>query len=327
MMGQKLEEIERFMRYFYNGLRFVCAVTEASTEPPVLRPIEWREGIDREAYYFFGDIISDDVTDEDIFLRYGVEAACTVDGMFFEADKEQRVILAKKILYFVAPALCCKYFKISDFSLILYRRKYEKHEKIVVNWGDWVAFNDNDADFAGRWANALRMFLNGADFLLRLGRIFTDYEIDIESIYNTMEKSVYIPGYELLPVGVFMLPGIEELDWRALCLKLEQANSIKPCGTSHGGNVPYVKAKAVPGATTKAQCDVLGALLRAGGFDMPDNTKFAAFISWLCGGTATNIRQRGFYGELSEKDIETIKEKCSLIGLKYERGRVSRSSC
>ena len=324
MMGQKLEAIERFMRYFYNGLRFVCAVTEASTEPPVLRPIEWREEIDRKAYYFFGDIISDVETDEDKFLRYGVEAACTVDGIFFEADKEQRVILAKKILHLVAPALCCKYFKISDFFLVLYRRRYEK---IVVDFADWEALNDNDADFVERWVNALRMFFNGADFLLRLGRIFTDYEIDIESIYNAMEKSVYIPGYELLPVGVFMLPGIEALDWSALGLKLEQTNSIESCGTSHGGNVPHVKAKAVPGATTKAQCDVLGALLRAGGFDMPDNTKFAAFISWLCGGTATNIRQRGFYGELSEKDIETIKEKCSLIGLKYERGRVSRSSC
>ena len=319
-MGQKLEEIERFMRYFYNGLRFVCAVTEASTEPPVLRHIEWREEINREAYDFFGDIIFDVGTVEEL-SRYGVEAACTVDGMFFEADKEQRVILAKKILYLVAPALCCKYFKISDFLLILY-------QKIAVNFDDYFVFDRGKGfDFNGRRFNALRMFFNGTDFLLRLGRIFTDYEIDIESIYNAMGKSIYFPGHELLPVGVFMLPDIEELDWRALCLKLEQANSIEACGVSHGGNVPHVKAKAVPGATTKAQCDVLGALLRAGGFDMPDNTKFAAFISWLCGGTATNIRQRGFYGELSEKDIETIKEKCSLIGLKYERGRVSRSSC
>ena len=318
MMEYNFKDIEIFMRNFYGAIKFICAVFDVSGAPPVINKIEWRKDIDREAYYFFSDETCVEIAEktalkspDPISAAYGFDMAHIVDSMFFNSDKDQRNVLAKKIMYMIAPALCCKYFKISDFLLALSRKN---------KTADYFPLCLNDSkEYSVRCIISALMFFNGTYFLNKLGSIFTDYEIDIEGIYRTMGKAVYFYGYELLP-NLGILPDAEALDWGLLCLKLSQANN-----TELRNNIQGETRKKPAGATAKAQCDVLTALLRAGGFDVPDNKKFASFISWLCGGSAENIRQRGFCGGLSNKDVENIKEACGLIGLKYEKRKITKA--
>ena len=319
-MEYDFKDIEIFMRNFYGALKFVCAVYDVSGTPPVINKIEWRKDIDREAYYFFSDEICDDLTEKtvlkssDLIMEaYGFDMVHIVDSIFFNSDKGQRDILAKRIMYMIAPALCCKYFKISDFASALSRKNEKEIEECITS------YTTNGKTYDIRHNKSILMFLNGTYFLQKLGRIFTDYGVDVRGIYETMGKSVYFYGYELLPdVGV--LPDVEALDWGLLGLKLSQTDN-----TELRNNIQGETRKKTAGATAKVQCDVLTALLRAGNFDIPDNKKLALFISWLCGGSAESIRQRGFCGELSAKDIENIKEACGLIGLKYEKRKITKA--
>lgn len=76
-------------------------------------------------------------------------------------------------------------------------------------------------------------------------------------------------------------------------------------------------------ATAKNQYGVLCALIKASGYTIPEGTKFAAFISWLCGGSYDYIRQNACC-KYDCGDEKTLKEKFASIGITYEKGKIKK---
>lgn len=76
-------------------------------------------------------------------------------------------------------------------------------------------------------------------------------------------------------------------------------------------------------ATVKMKCDVITALIKTSGYELPTNKALASFISWLCGGSAESIRQNGLSRYLSgTENQEIIKAKFESIGMLYENGEI-----
>ena len=76
-------------------------------------------------------------------------------------------------------------------------------------------------------------------------------------------------------------------------------------------------------ATVKMKCDVITALIKTSGYELPTNKELASFISWLCGGSAESIRQNGLSRYLSgTENQEIIKAKFESIGMLYENGEI-----
>lgn len=305
------ESVENFIYDCCDSLKFICEYFKLSYPDKVISRTE-NEFCESELSEYQ---IQDEtfIKDTCFFVFYGeypTDIAKTVDSIFLQLNPEQRNILAIKIIRRFIPILYCKHFKVSDFLLAAV--------SVLEKTGTYPYYS-----VAGTnkiiYAREMFILFCGWKFLCELYTIFIDYDIDIKKILDkSLSKVIYqYLMYEypdLLPDG---LPDIASLDWRMFGLR--ETEDADLCNNTQGET-----RKASAGATTRVQCDVLTALLRAGDFNIPDNKSFASFISWLCGGTSNNIRQRGFYGNLSDENINSIKEKCSLIGLKYEKGKITQ---
>ena len=305
------ESVENFIYDCCDSLKFMCEYFKLSYPNKV---ISRTENEFCESNVPIGQVLDEMCIKGSQFIlfyeQYPTDLAKTVDSIFLQSNQEQRNILATKIIRRFTPILYCRHFKVSDFL-----------SAVASGIQKTGTFPFLPMESANRIIYSKKMFVlfSGWKFLCELYVIFIDYDIDIKKILDkSLSKVTYqylmYECLELLPAGV---PDIAGLDWRMF--GLEETEDTDLCNNTQGE-----PRKAPAGATARVQCDVLTALLRAGSFGIPDNKSFASFISWLCGGTSNNIRQRGFYGNLSSENIDSIKEKCSLIGLKYENGKITQ---
>lgn len=70
------------------------------------------------------------------------------------------------------------------------------------------------------------------------------------------------------------------------------------------------------------QTDVIRTLLRSSEVGYSSDVDLSKFISWLCGGASESVRQYGFSKNVGFQNEERLKEKFSMIGLEYERGKI-----
>lgn len=85
----------------------------------------------------------------------------------------------------------------------------------------------------------------------------------------------------------------------------------------------YISAKKkVPIAKTTEQVDAILALLKSDSVEYSSDTDLAKFISWLCGGSEKSIRQNGLCRNTGYNNESVLKEKFSLIGLIYDKGKI-----
>lgn len=303
------ENVENFICEVCDGLKFVCEHFELSgsnliiskTEP-MMNKSELKEGWGIDVYFIKGTYYCL------FYEEYIPDIIKTVDNIFFQSNQEQRNILALKVIRRFIPVLYCRHFKVSDFLIAACND--------IVNTGCFPYASSITRNCKMVYYKKMLMLLGGWRFLGNLCVIFMDYGIDVKDIlHKLLSNGTYrhVP-FEYRDLMPDELSNTDDVDWRMLCVKADNAGSCD--------NIQGATKKAPAGATARVQCDVLTALLRAGNFDIPDNNKFASFISWLCGGTFNNIRQRGFYGNLSSENVDSIKEKCSLIGLRYENGKI-----
>lgn len=82
--------------------------------------------------------------------------------------------------------------------------------------------------------------------------------------------------------------------------------------------------KKIYKATAKNQYGVLCALIKASGYAIPEGTRFASFISWLCGGSPDSIRQN-VCCKYDCGDEGILKEKFASIGIIYEEGKIKNA--
>lgn len=134
------------------------------------------------------------------------------------------------------------------------------------------------------------------------------------ALFRSFMHIYYLWGIDVKQLILKMIEGAGELDLNLFGIGEEEDIISTPNNSL---------SKKELEATAKMKCDVITALIKTSGYELPTDKALSSFISWLCGGSAESIRQNGLSRYLlGTENQEIIKAKFESIGMLYENGEI-----
>lgn len=246
---------------------------------------EYSEGMD------YSDRLLENLESE--LLGYTPEQRMYVIRRIISASSE--ILLNPRRNRFLRESL----FSIETEKKIVYNAVGTDEEIVIYGSDDTLGVFD--AISVASW-----LLTTAIDFLAGFGDICRYFKIPLkDEILNIIK-----PGKRL-----------ESIDLELVGIEDEVKNSLEKDVVS----TPDIclRGRRESEATVKMKCEVITALIKVSGYELPTGKALASFIAWLCGGNMENIRQRGLsQNTMGTENQEIIKAKFESIGISYEDGKI-----